>query len=47
MGKFNDVNNLFRDLAQGTSFYTKLGDILVRIGAMVEGYVAARNLEGQ
>lgn len=31
MGKFNDVNNLFRELAQGTSFYTKLNDILAKM----------------
>lgn len=24
INKFNDVNNLFRDLGQGTAFYTKL-----------------------
>jgi len=24
MSKFNDVNNLFREVAQGTGFYTKL-----------------------
>ena len=31
MGKFNDVNGLFRELTQGTSFYTKLNDILAKM----------------
>ena len=31
MGNFNDVNNLFRELVQGTSFYTKLNDILTKM----------------
>ena len=45
MGKFNDVSNLFRDIIQGTSFYTKLNDILVKIDNDVEGLVAARRME--
>jgi hypothetical protein len=32
---------------QGTSFYTKLNDILVRLSNMIEGFVAARKLEAQ
>jgi hypothetical protein len=32
---------------QGTSFYTKLSDILVRLSNMIEGFVAARKLEAQ
>jgi len=44
MSKFNDVNNLFRDLGQGTAFYTKLSDVLVRIGDTVTGYISARKL---
>lgn len=31
MSKFNDVNNLFREVAQGTGFYTKLNQILAKI----------------
>ena len=31
MAKFNDVNNLFRELTQGTSFYTKLNDVLAKM----------------
>ncbi len=31
MGNFNDVSNLFRELTQGTSFYTKLNDILAKL----------------
>jgi hypothetical protein len=47
MSKFNDINGLFRDLGQGTSFYTKLSDVLVRIGDTVSGYASARKLEAQ
>lgn len=47
MGKFNDVNNLFRDIAQGTGFYTKLNDILAKIDNDVDGLNAARRLEAQ
>ena len=32
ISKFNDINNLFRDLGQGTAFYTKLSEVLARIG---------------
>lgn len=31
LSKFNDVNNLFRDVAQGTSFYAKINEILAKI----------------
>jgi hypothetical protein len=44
MSKFNDINGLFRDLGQGTGFYTKLGDVLARIADTVTGYVSARKL---
>lgn len=47
MGKFNDVNNLFRELTQGTSFYTKLNDILARMDNEFEGFVNARRIEAQ
>lgn len=42
MGNYNDVNNLFRELIQGTSFYTKLNDILAKLDSDVEGLVTAR-----
>ena len=32
MAKFNEVNNLFRELGQGTAFYTKLNDVMARMG---------------
>lgn len=44
MSKFNDINNLFRDLSQGTAFYTKLSDVLVRIDNTTSGYTSARKL---
>jgi hypothetical protein len=44
MGNFNDVNNLFRDLSQGTAFYTKLNDIISRLDNDIEGLVTARRL---
>lgn len=44
MSKFNDINNLFRDLSQGTAFYTKLSDVLVRIDNTTSGYASARKL---
>lgn len=47
MAKFNDINNLFRELGQGTSFYTKLSEVLVRIGDTIDGYTQARRLEAQ
>lgn len=47
MGNFNDVNNLFRELVQGTSFYTKLNDILAKLDTDIEGLVTARKFEAQ
>lgn len=47
MGKFNDVSNLFRDIAQGTGFYTKLNDILAKIDTDVDGLIMARKVEAQ
>lgn len=47
MSKFNDINNLFRELGQGTGFYTKLSEVLARISDTVEGYISARKLEAQ
>mgnify|MGYP000910382215 FL=1 len=47
MAKFNDINNLFRELGQGTAFYTKLSEVMVRIGDTIEGYVGARRMEAQ
>lgn len=47
MGNFNDVNNLFRELVQGTSFYTKLNDILAKLDNDIEGLVTARKFEAQ
>jgi hypothetical protein len=47
MSKFNDINNLFRELGQGTAFYTKLSEVLARISDTVEGYTSARKLEAQ
>lgn len=44
MSKFNDINNLFRELGQGTAFYTKLSEVLARISDTVEGYTSARKL---
>jgi hypothetical protein len=44
MSKFSDINNLFRDLGQGTAFYTKLSEVMVRIGETIEGYVQARKI---
>lgn len=44
MNKFNEVNNLFREISQGTSFYTKLNDILSRIDADVDGFIEARKI---
>jgi hypothetical protein len=44
LSKFNDVNNLFRDVAQGTSFYTKINEIIAKILSDLEGFVAARML---
>ena len=45
MSKFNDINNLFRDLGQGTAFDTKLAEVLARIGETIDGFVSARRLE--
>lgn len=47
MGNYNDVNNLFRELIQGTSFYTKLNDILAKMDNDIEGLVTARKIEAQ
>lgn len=47
MGKFNEVNNLFRQIAQGTSFYTKLNDILSRMDSDIDGFIEARRMEAQ
>lgn len=47
MGNFNDVSNLFRELVQGTSFYTKLNDILSKLDSDIEGFIAARRMEAQ
>ncbi len=44
MSKFNDINNLYRELGQGTGFYTKLNDVLARINDTVDGYLSARKL---
>jgi hypothetical protein len=44
MSKFNDINNLYRELGQGTAFYTKLSEVLVRISDTVSGYISARKL---
>ena len=44
MGRFNEVSNLFRDIAQGTGFYTKLNDILAKIDNDVEGLITARKI---
>ena len=45
MKNFGEVNNLFRDLTQGTSFYTKLNDILSRMDEEFTGFVTSRKLE--
>lgn len=47
MAKFNDISNLYRELGQGTAFYTKLSEVLVNLSDNVEGFVSARRLEGQ
>ena len=47
MAKFNEINNLFRELGQGTAFYTKLSEVLLRIGDTVDGYVQARRMEAE
>jgi hypothetical protein len=47
MSKFNDINNLFRELTQGTAFYTKLSEVLARINDTVSGYTSARKIEAQ
>ena len=44
MANFNEVSNLFRELNQGTSFYTKLNDLLSRIDSEIEGFVSARKI---
>jgi hypothetical protein len=45
--KFNEINNLFRDVAQGTGFYSKLNEILARVYSDLEGFIAARTMEAQ
>jgi hypothetical protein len=47
MSKFNDINGLFRELSQGTIFYTKLNDILSKVWLDLEGFIEARKLEAQ
>lgn len=47
MANFNEVSNLFRELNQGTSFYTKLNDLLSKIDSEIEGFVSARKIEAQ
>jgi hypothetical protein len=47
MAKFNEVNNLFRELGQGTAFYTRLSEVLARIGDTIDGYVQARKMEAE
>lgn len=47
MAKFNDISGLYRELGQGTAFYAKLSEVLVRLSDTVEGYVSARRLEAQ
>lgn len=47
MSKFNDINSLFRELTQGTAFYTKLSEVLARINDTVGGYISARKMEAQ
>jgi hypothetical protein len=42
--KFNEINNLYRDVAQGTGFYTKINDLIAKILMDLEGFLAARNL---
>ena len=44
MSKFNDINGLFRELSQGTVFYTKLNDILAKVWSDLEGFIEARKL---
>jgi hypothetical protein len=45
LSKFNEVNNLFKDVAQGTSFYGKINEIIAKILSDLEGFIAARRLE--
>ena len=47
MAKFNDINGLFRELGQGTAFYTKLSQVLARIGDTIDGFVQARKMEAE
>ena len=44
MSKFTDISNMYRELAQGTAFYTKLNDILAKIWSDLEGFIEARKL---
>jgi hypothetical protein len=47
LSRFNEINNLFRDVAQGTGFYTKINEIMVKILTDLEGFIAARQMEAQ
>jgi|JI61114BRNA_FD_contig_51_356321_length_780_multi_3_in_0_out_0_2 hypothetical protein len=44
MSKFTDILGLFRELNQGTGFYTKLSEILLRLNDTITGFVSARKL---
>jgi len=35
MAKFNDISGLFRELGQGTAFYAKLSEILLKISEKI------------
>ena len=41
MSKFTDILGLFRELNQGTGFYTKLSEILLRLNDTITGFVSA------
>ena len=47
LSKFNEINNLYRDVAQGTGFYGKINEIMAKILADLQGFIAARRLEAQ
>ena len=47
MAKFGEIGNLYRDLGQGTAFYTKLSEVLVNLNDTIEGFVSARRFEGE
>ena len=44
MSKFSDVATLYRDLGQGTAFYTKLSEVLVNLGNKANDFVTARKM---